>query len=295
MRNGMVYTHGMGSEKQQIHTAEDALAVLQWYAEAGVDDVMEDSAVDYYALASAEARPKPRPAPIPPPVTAANISSPAPAPSAAPVYAAKATASVVAEAQELAATCDTVEALKKAVESFDGCPLKKHATNTVFSDGAPTADIMFVGEAPGADEDRQGIPFCGVSGKLLDRMLASIGLDRTQNAYISNTIFWRPPGNRNPNPEELEICRPFVEKHIALVRPKILVMVGGVAAKSLLGTTEGITRLRTRTHHYHNDLLDTPIPAHALFHPSYLLRQPAHKALAWKDLLLIKKKLTEKS
>lgn len=280
----------MGSETENIHTVEDALAVLQWYAEAGVDEAMEDSAVDYYALAATEAKPKPRPAPQAQPQNT-NITAPAAAPVAKPVYAAKATGSIVAEAQALAASCDSVEALKKAVESFDGCALKKHATNTVFADGVATADIMFIGEAPGADEDRDGIPFCGTSGKLLDKMLAAINLDRAENAYISNTIFWRPPGNRNPNPEELEICRPFVEKHIALVQPKLLVMVGGIAAKTLLGTTEGITRLRSRAHHYHNDLLDSPIPAYALFHPSYLLRQPAHKALAWKDLLTIKQKL----
>lgn len=285
----------MGSETENIHTVEDALAVLQWYAEAGVDEAMEDSAVDYYALAATEAKPKPRPAPqtqpthTPAPAAAAAAAPVAPV--AKPAYAAKATASIVAEAQALAASCDSVEALKKAVEGFDGCALKKHATNTVFADGVATADIMFIGEAPGADEDREGIPFCGTSGKLLDRMLAAIHLDRAENAYISNTIFWRPPGNRNPNPEELEICRPFVEKHIALVQPKLLVMVGGIAAKTLLGTTEGITRLRSRAHHYHNDLLDSPIPAYALFHPSYLLRQPAHKALAWKDLLAIKQKL----
>lgn len=289
----------MGSETENIHTVEDALAVLQWYAEAGVDEAMEDSAVDYYALAATEAKPKPRPAPQAQPQNT-NITAPAAAttpaaPVAKPAYAAKATASIVAEAQALAAGCDSVEALKKAVEGFDGCALKKHATNTVFADGVATADIMFIGEAPGADEDREGIPFCGTSGKLLDKMLAAINLDRTENAYISNTIFWRPPGNRNPNPEELEICRPFVEKHIALVQPKLLVMVGGIAAKTLLGTTEGITRLRSRAHHYHNDLLDSPIPAYALFHPSYLLRQPAHKALAWQDLLKIKQKLELKT
>lgn len=288
----MVYTGSMERQPHHIQTVEDALAVLQWYAEAGVDEAVEDTPVDYFAQALAEAKPAPRPAPKP----AASILPASPAPSTAqPAYAAKATAGIVAEAQERAAACDTVEALKKAVQEFDGCALKKHATNTVFSDGVSTAGIMFVGEAPGADEDRQGIPFCGVSGQLLDRMLASIGLDRKENAYISNTIFWRPPGNRNPTEEELEVCRPFVEKHIALVKPKVLVLVGGVAAKSLLGTTEGITRLRTRPHSYSNSLLDTPIPAHALFHPSYLLRQPAHKAMAWKDLLLIKQRLNELS
>lgn len=274
-----------------IETTQNALALLQWYAEAGVDEAMEDMPVDYFALTQADARPKPRPAaalPINSPLAPAASLAPRPA---APASIPQATSGIIAEAKALADKCNTVEELKKAVESFDGCPLKKMATNTVFADGNPQANIMFIGEAPGADEDRQGIPFCGVSGQLLDKMLAAISLSRAENAYISNTIFWRPPGNRNPNPDELEICRPFVEKHIALVKPKVLVLVGGIAAKSLLGEATGITRLRGKAHHYSNPLLDSAIKTFALFHPSYLLRQPAHKAMAWKDLLIIKQEL----
>lgn len=276
-------------------TTQDPLAVLQWYAETGVDEAMEDTPVNYFALSQADAKPKPRPTSAP-----LIASALAPAASVAPRAAAaiavpQATSGVIAEAKSLAEKCTTVEELKKAVENFEGCPLKKLATNTVFADGNPQARIMFIGEAPGADEDKQGIPFCGVSGQLLDKMLASIGLNRTENAYISNMVFWRPPGNRNPNPDELEICRPFVEKHIALVKPKILVLVGGIAAQNLLGETTGITRLRGKIHHYNNPLLDSGIKTFAIFHPSYLLRQPAHKAMAWKDLLLIKQELASET
>lgn len=285
-----------------MDTLQDAIALLQWYADAGVDEAMEDTPADYYAYTQADAKPKSRPAAAPAPTPSASAMQPAAAPAAsvapraaAPAPLAKATASIVEEARALAAACTTVAELKAAVEAFDGCALKKLATNTVFADGNPEAAIMCVGEAPGADEDRQGIPFCGVSGQLLDKMLGAIGLRRERNVYISNTVFWRPPGNRNPTPEELEICRPFVEKHIALVNPKLLVLVGGVAATSMLGVTTGITRLRGKPHQYSNALLAAPIEAHALFHPSYLLRQPAHKALAWKDLLQIKQSLASKN
>lgn len=208
-------------------------------------------------------------------------------PATPPIYASQGTAAIIAQAREIADACTTLEALRAAVEAFEGCALKKLATRTVFADGNPTSSLMLIGEAPGADEDREGIPFCGVSGQLLDRMLAAIGRTR-ETFYITNTIFWRPPGNRNPNDDELAICQPFVEKHIALVNPKHLVFVGGIAAKSLLGGKEGITRLRGKKHSYKNDYLDASIPASALFHPSYLLRQPSHKALAWRDLLAIK-------
>lgn len=291
----MLYTRIMMHSSTPIQTMQDALAILQWYAESGVDLAVEDAPVDYFAQTLADAKPKPRPtAPSTP--ASQTIQQQLPAASlaprpAAPASVALATSSAIEEAKKFAAACNTVAELKQAVEQFDGCPLKKLATKTVFADGNPQARVMCIGEAPGADEDREGIPFCGVSGQLLDKMLGAIGLTRSENVYISNTIFWRPPGNRNPTPDEVEICRPFVEKHIALVKPAVLVLVGGIAAKSLLGETAGITRLRGKKHKYHNPLLDAPIDAYALFHPSYLLRQPAHKAMAWKDLLTIKQQL----
>jgi DNA polymerase len=173
------------------------------------------------------------------------------------------------------------------VLNFDGCQLKKTATKTVFSDGNQQADIMFIGEAPGANEDIQGIPFCGDSGKLLDNMLLSIGLNRT-NIYISNSIFWRPPGNRRPTPDEIAICLPFVEKHIALVNPKLLILVGSTAVSAVMNINDPMSKMRNRFFSYNNNYLSKPIDIAAIFHPSYLLRQPSQKKLAWQDLLLIK-------
>jgi uracil-DNA glycosylase len=161
----------------------------------------------------------------------------------------------------------------------------------VFADGNPEARVMFVGEAPGADEDRQGLPFVGVSGQLLDRMLASIGLDRATGFYITNIVFWRPPGNRTPTTNEIAVCLPFLERHIELVAPKVLVCLGGPSAKTLLGRAEGITRLRGQWHSYASPRMAAPIDAMAVFHPAYLLRSPAHKREAWRDLLEIRDRL----
>jgi DNA polymerase len=152
---------------------------------------------------------------------------------------------------------------------------------------------MFVGEAPGADEDRQGLPFVGISGKLLDQMLAFVGLDRATNAYITNVVFWRPPGNRTPTDEEIASCLPFAARHIELVDPAVLVFVGGLAAKTLLATQLGITKIRGRWHNYETPGLPRPVPAMPLFHPAYLLRSPQQKRFAWRDLLAIKQKLSE--
>jgi len=192
-------------------------------------------------------------------------------------------------------TASSIEDLKGELKRFEGCALKHTAMNLVFADGNPAAPVMFVGEAPGEDEDRRGQPFVGVSGKLLDRMLATIGLDRT-NAYISNILFWRPPGNRSPTDAEIAACLPFAERHIALVQPKVLVLLGGVAAKSLLRTKEGITRLRGRWTEYtpHLGRSDiAPIRCLPTYHPAYLLRQPGAKRQAWSDLLLLKKGINE--
>lgn len=194
---------------------------------------------------------------------------------------------IVKQAEALALRASTIAELKDMVMAFDGCALKKTATNTVFADGNPEAPVMVIGEAPGADEDREGIPFCGMSGKLLDKALASIGLSRRENVYISNTLFWRPPGNRRPTPEELMICAPFVAKHIALVHPKLLILAGSTAVSSLLGASEGITKLRGQWLEYTNAYLNEKIPTIAIYHPSYLLRQPSQKASMWFDLQTI--------
>lgn len=186
-----------------------------------------------------------------------------------------------------------LDALRAELAAFTGCPLKATATNLVFSDGNPTARIMLIGEAPGADEDRQGKPFVGVSGQLLDRMLAAIGLDRTQ-VFITNVIYWRPPGNRSPTEAELAACWPFCARTISLLQPELLVLLGGVAAKTVLRTAEGITRLRGRWQNYQPETADLPpIPTLPVYHPAYLLRQPQAKRQAWQDFLQIKLRLTQ--
>lgn len=191
----------------------------------------------------------------------------------------------------LAAAADSLDALKAALAHYDGCALAKTATNLVFGDGSATARVVLIGEAPGAEEDRQGVPFVGVSGQLLDRMLASIGLDRTR-VFISNTVFWRPPGNRAPTSQEVAACMPFVIRIIELIRPAMLVALGGPAANALLSRSESVSRLRGRWFTFESAGLDPPIPATALFHPAYLLRSPGQKRFAWRDLVAIKKRLS---
>ena len=209
-------------------------------------------------------------------------------PDAAAARAPSTTATVPDEAQaalarQLAKSAATLDELRRHMAAFDGCNLKFTAKNLVFADGNPNAAVMLVGEAPGRDEDLEGLPFVGRSGQLLDRMLAAIGLDRT-SAYIANVIPWRPPGNRTPTPHETEICRPFIERQIELVNPKVLVKLGGPSAKTLLNTTEGMLRLRGNWR-VHTTASGIAIPAMPTLHPAYLLRTPAHKKLAWRDFL----------
>lgn len=191
-------------------------------------------------------------------------------------------------AREAARGAASLDELKAILEGFEGCALKRTASRLVFSDGNPAAKVMFVGEAPGRDEDQQGLPFVGRSGKLLDLMLASIGLDRT-SAYIANVIPWRPPGNRTPTPQETAVCLPFIARQIELADPDILVCLGGPSAQALLATTEGITKLRGRFMDY--DTGTRTIRAIATFHPAYLLRTPLGKRFAWRDMLAVEELL----
>ena len=267
-------------------------ALLAWQAAAGADDAILEHPVDRYR---AEPPPEPRPrlseAPAPMPgFTAPKPSLPPPA-AARPIAPRPAVASpVIAGARELAAAARSLEELAEALAAFDGCALKKTATNLVFADGNPAARIMFVGEAPGADEDRAGKPFVGVSGQLLDRMLAWIGLDRTR-FYITNIIFWRPPGNRTPTSDEVAACMPFVLRHIELVAPAILVPVGGPSTEALLQRRDGISKLHGRWFEFQTPGLERPIPAFPIFHPAFLLRSPGQKRAAWKDLLTMRQKM----
>lgn len=256
----------------------DKRAILRWQIDMGVDEAVGDAPVD--RLAPAIEAPRPAAAPVArvlPPPAAAPARSPAPPPAAA-------------SAQSLAAAAKTLAELEAAILAFDGCALKATATHTVFGDGNPAAKIMLVGEAPGADEDRLGKPFVGVSGQLLDRMLKWIGLDRS-GFYITNILPWRPPGNRQPTAAEIAVCLPFIERHIELIDPALLVLVGATSAKALLGTSEGIIRLRGRWFAYSGRGLPRSVPAMPIFHPAYLQRSPAQKREAWRDLLTIKNRL----
>lgn len=190
----------------------------------------------------------------------------------------------------MAGSADSVEALKAVLEQYEGCALRFTATNTVFARGNPAAPLMVIGEGPGAEEDRQGAPFVGRSGQLLDRMLGAIGLDDT-GFHITNVVYWRPPGNRKPSSEEIEACRPFVERHIAIVKPRVILLAGGIAAQSLLNTPQGIMALRGRWGEISAGGHTTP--ALPTFHPAFLLRRPQEKAKAWADMLSLAEKLEE--
>ena len=201
------------------------------------------------------------------------------------------TSEATATARELAAGAQTLDELKDAIARFEGLNLRATATNLVFADGNPESRLMLIGEAPGAEEDRRGLPFVGASGQLLDRMLAAIGYDRT-SCYITNIVNWRPPGNRKPSPAEMTLCLPFIERHIALINPALIVLLGDTAAKTLTNRTEGITRLRGKWFSWAGPDGGT-IPILPTFHPAFLLRSPSQKREAWMDLLTAKRKLAE--
>jgi uracil-DNA glycosylase len=265
---------------------EQLTALLGWYVAMGIDEAIGDTPQDSFAPPAAIAA---RPAPIPPVPSSAPSLAPLAVPAAArPVASAS---SEVAGARRQAEAAATLAELEAAVASFDGCALRKTATHTVFADGTPQAPIMVIGEAPGADEDRIGKPFVGRSGQLLDRMLAAIGLDRQHNVYITNILFWRPPGNRKPTEAEIALCLPFVWRHIALGAPKLVVLSGGTATSAILGRAEGITKLRGRWFDLAVPGLDHPIPALTTYHPSFLLRTPARKSESWHDFLELQSKL----
>jgi uracil-DNA glycosylase family 4 len=271
----------------------EMLALLRWYAEAGVDDPIGEEAGAMMDPARRRVRaPVPAVAPVAGPVAATPAPEPARAAPAAAPPAIRGTDVATVEARRVAAGAATLAELEAALRAFDGCALKLTATQLVFADGNPDAEVMIIGEAPGADEDRLGKPFVGQSGKLLDRMLATIGLDRT-SVYITNIVTWRPPGNRQPNSSEVAICMPFVERHIALKRPKLLLAAGGTAAAAMLGNKEGITRIHGRWFDRRIEGLDAPIPLMPIYHPAFLLRTASTKRDVWHDLLTFKRRMVE--
>jgi uracil-DNA glycosylase len=273
--------------------------LLAFYLDAGVDALLSEEAVDRMAepaaasSAEGESAAKHREGgdapssslrqPTPSPLPTDNEAAHAPAHGAPPPPEV-----AVMAAREAAASAKDLDALRALLENFQGCGLRATATQLAFADGNPQARVMFVGEAPGYEEDISGRPFVGRSGKLLDRMMEAIGLDRTK-AYIANVVPWRPPGNRTPTPQETAICLPFIRRQIELADPDILVCLGQPATQTLLGTHEGITRTRGRWFKY--DTGTREIRAMATLHPAYLLRQPLQKRLAWRDFLALKKAL----
>jgi uracil-DNA glycosylase family 4 len=258
-------------------TDKAARELLAFYIEAGADAPVGEEPVDRFADDMAAPAVESARAPQAP-VEQPRVSAPSPpSPDAAAMAAREAVKGIA-----------TLEDLRAALNAFEGCALKGTAKQLVFADGNPQAKIMIVGEAPGRDEDIEGLPFVGRSGKLLDRMLGAIGLDRT-SVYIANIIPWRPPGNRTPTPQESQICLPFIQRQIELVDPDILVCLGGPSAQTLLGTRDGITKTRGRWFAYNTGKRE--IRAMPTFHPAFLLRSPLQKRLAWRDFLAIKKAL----
>ena len=254
-------------------------SLLALWAMAGVDACYDQAPVDRTV----------RPTPIlraqTPPTSLARSQAAAQAASTADIDR-----DALGKARELAASADSIEALAAAIAAFDGCPLKAAgARQAVFARGAADAPVMLIGEAPGADEDLQGLPFVGRAGKLLDRMLDAAGL--TGRVFITNTVFWRPPGNRTPTPAEQQVCAPFLERAIELVNPRMLLLVGGASAKSMLGVGDGILSLRGRWFDWRSRDGDHVLPALPTLHPAFLLRQPGAKKKAWDDLLTLTERL----
>jgi DNA polymerase len=272
-----------------------ARELIAFYHEAGVDAVIGEDPIDRLAEASAPALQGPDDSPRPAATVAARERAPtyhtAPLSGrtrAGPPQAPAAPDAAVMAAREAARSAASLDELRAILDRFEGCALRATATQLVFADGNPQARLMFVGEAPGRDEDIEGLPFVGRSGKLLDRMLAAIGLDR-KSAYIANIVPWRPPGNRTPTPQETAICLPFTQRQIELVDPDVLVCLGNPSTQTLLATKEGITKTRGRWFRYQTGTRE--IRAMPTFHPAFLLRNPISKRLAWRDFLAIKKAL----
>jgi DNA polymerase len=264
-----------------------ARKLLDFYLALGVDEAMGDEPLDRrraepppLAVRPPESRPvRPNPEPLSAPRAAAPPLD----------LAALSPDRGLADARSLAAGCTSIAALEAAIRSFDGCALKQTAMSTVVYDGAPDAPLLVIGEAPGGEEDRLGKPFVGPAGQMLDKMLAAIGLDRSR-VCITNMVFWRPPGNRKPTDAELALCLPFVERFLFLMNPKVVLLAGGTPAQTLLGRTDGITKLRGRWFDW-TDSRGATIPMLPSYHPSYLLRSPGQKRDAWRDFLILADRL----
>ena len=291
---------GLSMKKADKISHQEALAALSWQVDAGADEAIGEAPLDRFEATENTELAQPAESPREDSAfqkktapEATNTPAPqidtdtVPAHSKTPAQASASVSDV--DAAHAAAKAKTLEELKAVVSAFEGCNLKRTAMNTVFSDGNPKADLMFIGEAPGADEDRQGKPFVGASGQLLDRMMAALGMNRAQDYYISNIIPWRPPGNRKPTTVEVTICLPFILRHLELVKPKVIVLLGATAASALLDATVGITKIRGQWREL--EVGGKPVPIMPIYHPAYLLRQPRVKRESWRDLQEIRSKL----
>ncbi|MBQ9271675.1 MAG: uracil-DNA glycosylase [Alphaproteobacteria bacterium] len=262
----------------------DIKAIVEWYLTAGVEDFCTDTPLNVLAEKTVQSISESK-AILPKKSAEQNVIRPA-------ISAlAQVNTQACQNAREICAKAQTLDDLRAMVENFDGCSLKFSANSTVFGYGNPQAEVMIVGEAPGADEDRSGEPFVGRSGHLLDKMLATIGLNRN-DCYITNILLWRPPGNRTPTSEEVAVCLPFLQKQIELIKPKIIFILGRSAANALLDNTDTISDLRGHFIEYRAES-GLCVPTLSSFHPAYLLRTAAQKAKAWSDLLRLKRKLEE--
>lgn len=257
--------------------SSDTRALLDWQRAVGVDLAVGEEPVDQFALSASKiATPAKKPSPS---ILPETKSAPIPAPEEISIDA------EIETAKSLAAAATDLQQLQEALAAYDGCPLKLRATQLVFADGNPEADIMFIGEAPGRDEDLQGKPFVGRSGQLLDRIIAAIGLDRTK-VYIANTVPWRPPGNRTPTPAEIATCAPFLRRQIELVAPKLIMTLGAPAAQTMFETKSPISRMRGQWREL--SIGQLTIKALPTLHPAFLLRQPAQKRNVWRDMLALR-------
>ncbi len=277
--------------RPDFETSSNSEDLLAWYVETGVDVALDETPLDRFATGAPVARPV-----APPPASASapllfDRAAPLPTPRTLITPAAQQAAppdETERAARAAAQSANTLDELRSALEKFEGCGLRKTATQLVFADGTPGSRVMLVGEAPGRDEDIQGLPFVGRSGQLLDRMLAAIGLDRT-SVYIANVVPWRPPGNRTPTPQETAACRPFTLRQVELSNPDFLICLGAPSAAELMGNTQGILKFRGRWHDFQTGT--RTIKAMATLHPAYLLRQPLQKRLAWRDFLMLREAL----
>ena len=285
-------TPGVGSSAITAIDAISARRLLEWYALAGVDAAIDDAP-------AGQRHDEPRGAILgeapdrseAPRALARDIAPRASQPAARQPALLVPEGRRVGAARAIAAKCGSLAELKEDLERFEGCALRDTAKQLCFADGNPEASLMLIGEAPGAEEDRQGKPFVGASGQLLDRILAEIGVDRT-TAWITNVIYWRPPGNRSPTTGEIAVCMPFLKRQIELLEPRFILFVGGIAAKALLETNDGVTKLRGRPFTITSDT-GREVPCLVTFHPAYLLRQPLNKRFVWRDMLQLRQRLDE--